>query len=87
LQRALGYERLRHRINPEQALDFLEHIEVVAIVVLALDQVDMSSDPDDHLILAAAIVGRVDLIVSGDKPGMRSLREERASRSLPHARL
>jgi putative PIN family toxin of toxin-antitoxin system len=75
LQRALGYERLRERISLEQGRDFLENIEVAAIVVSSVGQVDFSSDPDDNLILATAIAARADLIVSGDKPGMLSLSE------------
>jgi predicted nucleic acid-binding protein len=37
--------------------------------------VAFSTDPDDNLILATAIVGNADLIVSGDRPGMLDLRE------------
>jgi putative PIN family toxin of toxin-antitoxin system len=73
LQRALGYERLRDRINPEQARDFLENIEVSAIMVTSVGEVSFSADPDDNVILATAIAGQADLIVSGDKPGMLSL--------------
>lgn len=70
LLRALGYERLRDRISPEQTRDFLENIEAAAIVAPSVDEVDFSPDPDDNVILATAIAGRADLIVSGDKPGM-----------------
>ena len=69
LQRAHGYERLRDRISPEQARDVLENIEAAAIIVESVGQVAFSSDPDDNIILATAIAGRADLIVSGDKPG------------------
>ena len=40
-----------------------------------LAAVDLSPDPKDNPILAAAIAGDVDLIVSGDKTHMLSLRE------------
>ena len=73
MQRAHGYERLRNRISPEQARDFLENIEVAAIMVGSLGQVAFSSDPDDNIILATASAGGADLIVSGDKPGMLSI--------------
>ena len=73
LQRGLGYERLRDRINPEQARDFLENIEVAAIMLTSVGEVSFSADPDDNVILATAIAGQADLIVSGDKPGMLSL--------------
>jgi putative PIN family toxin of toxin-antitoxin system len=75
LLRALGYERLCDRISPEQARDFLENIETAAIVVSSMPEVGFSSDPDDNIILATAIAGSADLIVSGDKPGMLALSE------------
>ena len=37
------------------------------MVATDLPVVDASPDPDDNPILAAAIIGRADLIVSGDK--------------------
>jgi putative PIN family toxin of toxin-antitoxin system len=73
LRRALGYERLRDRIHPDQARGVLENMEVAAIVVPSLGEVNVSADPDDNVILATAMAGRADLIVSGDKPGMLNL--------------
>jgi uncharacterized protein len=75
LRRALGYERVRDRIHPDQARDVLENMEVAALVVLSIGAVNVSADPDDNVILATAIAGRADLIVSGDKPGMLRLGE------------
>ena len=75
LLRALGYERLRDRISPEQARDFLENIEAAAIMMTAVPEVNYSSNPDDNIILATAIAGNADLIVSGDKPGMLAIDE------------
>jgi putative PIN family toxin of toxin-antitoxin system len=73
LRRALGYERLRDRIPPGQARDILENVEVVAIMVPSIGHVEVSADPDDNMILATAIAGRAELIVSGDKPGLLHL--------------
>jgi uncharacterized protein len=53
----------------------LENIKAAAIIVESVGQVAFSSDPDDNIMLATAIAGRADLIVSGDKPGMLSLGE------------
>jgi putative PIN family toxin of toxin-antitoxin system len=75
LRWALRYERVRDRIHPDQARDIVENMEVAAIVVLSVGEVNYSSDPGDNMILAAAIAGRADLIVSGDKPGMLNLGE------------
>jgi putative PIN family toxin of toxin-antitoxin system len=73
LQRALGYEWVRDRIHPDQARDILENMEVAAIVLPTVGEVNYSSDPDDNMILATAVAGRADLIGSGDKPGMLNL--------------
>jgi putative PIN family toxin of toxin-antitoxin system len=75
LQRALGYAKLQARINPEQVQDFVANIDVMAIVVPPVAPVSVSPDPDDNLILAIAIAGQADLIVSGDKPHMLALHE------------
>ena len=44
-----------------------------ALVLDALPDVDLSPDPSDNPILAAAIVGKADLIVSGDKKHVLSV--------------
>ncbi len=75
LRRALGYEKLRDRINPAQVRDFVDNVDGLAIVVPSAPAVAFSSDPDDNLILATAIAGYADLIVSGDRSGMLDLRE------------
>jgi predicted nucleic acid-binding protein len=48
-------------------------MEVAALVVPTLGEVHFSSDPDDNRILATAIAGSANLIVSGDKPDMLNL--------------
>ena len=75
LQRALGYDRLRDRVSPEQVRDFVDNIDVLAVVVSPTTLVTVSPDPDDNLILAVAIAGQADLIVSGDKRHMLALQE------------
>jgi putative PIN family toxin of toxin-antitoxin system len=75
LRRALGYEKLRDRINPAQVRDFVDNIVVMAVIVPSVTAVAFSPDPDDNLILATAIAGHADLIVSGDRQHMLALRE------------
>ena len=48
-------------------------MEVAALVVLAIGEVNVWADPCDNVILATAIAGGADLIVSGDKPGILRL--------------
>ena len=66
LRDVLGRGRLS-AIHPREAAVLLGNLATVGAVVTDLPVVDASPDPDDDLILAAAIAGRADLIVSGDK--------------------
>ncbi len=49
--------------------------EARAVVATVLHEVTASPDPDDNLILATAIPGQADAVVSGDKGDVLSLRE------------
>ena len=73
LRNVLGRERLRSWIRPEEAQDLIRNLEAVGEVVTDLPDVSVSPDPDDNPILATAIAGRADLIVSGDKKHMLAL--------------
>ena len=73
LRNVLGRERLRPWIRSEEAPDLIRNLEAVGEVVRDLPDVNASPDPDDNPILATAIAGRADLIVSGDKKHMLAL--------------
>ena len=75
LVRGLNYKKFRTRISSVQATDFLGHIDTLAIIVGPIPIIDLSPDPDDNAILATAIKANVDLIVSGDKSDLLSLKE------------
>ena len=66
-------ERLRPCIRREEADDLIRNMEAVGVVVTDLPHVNASPDPDDNPILATAIAGHADLIVSGDKKHMLAL--------------
>lgn len=44
------------------------NLDVLATLVSKLPIVELSKDPDDNFILAIAVAGQVDAVVSGDKP-------------------
>lgn len=68
LGRVLAYDRLRGRFAPGEAEDLLRNIPARADVIGdELPGIDLSADPDDNRILATAVAGKADLIVSGDK--------------------
>ena len=53
----------------------MDNIDVLAVVVSPAAPVIVSPDPDDNIILAVAIAGQADLIVSRDKRHMIALQE------------
>lgn len=67
LRNVLGRDRLSACIRPREAAALLDNLSAVGVVATDLPDVDASPDPDDDLILAAAVAGHADLIVSGDK--------------------
>lgn len=74
LERVLRYEKLRPYIRREEAEALLDTIGAVATVVGDLVEIDLSRDPDDNAILATAIAGRADLVVTGDRSDLLSLK-------------
>lgn len=73
LRSVLRRDRLKPYIRPEEAADLLYHLEAVCAVTSELPEVSLSPDPADNPILATAIAGEADLIVSGDKGDMLAL--------------
>jgi len=73
LRDVLARDRLQQYIRREEADDLLYHLEAVAVVVAELPAVSLSADPDDNPILAAAIAGDADLVVSGDRDHMLAI--------------
>jgi hypothetical protein len=69
----LARPRLQRYLDADAAGTILENIDTLALVVEAPPDVDLSSDPKNNPILAAAIAGKADLIVSGDKRHMLAL--------------
>ena len=71
----LARERLQRFLDADEAAAIVENIGTRAVILEVLPSVSHSPDPMDNLILATAIAGGVDLIVSGDKKHMLALRE------------
>ena len=65
--------RLQRFLDPDEAAAIVANIGARALVLDAPPSVSLSPDPDDNPILAAAIAGKADLIVSGDKKHMLAL--------------
>ena len=65
--------RLRRFLDADEAKTIAENIGTRALILDEPPAVSLSPDPEDNPILAAAIAGKADLIVSGDKKHMLAL--------------
>lgn len=75
LRRVLTYPKLQRYIQPEEAQHLLAGLGTYAICVPDIPPVLYSSDPDDNAIIATAIAGDADCLVSGDKADILVLKE------------
>lgn len=75
--RMLARPRIRRLVDADEANALVESIATRAVVLDILPEVDISPDPADNPILATAIAGNADFIVSGDKKHVLSLGEVR----------
>lgn len=65
--------QLNAQVRPDEAESLVDGLRAVGVVATDLPDVDDSPDPDDNQILATAIAGGADVIVSGDKKHMLSV--------------
>lgn len=65
-RRVSRYARIRARVPAHVSGQFVNAARSLAIVLTELNQVQASPDPDDDFILATAVTGRADALVTGD---------------------
>jgi len=75
LDRVLAYEKLQRFIHRNQANRLVATIRHLAIVVEGLPTVTVSQDADDNVILATAMAGGADQLVTGDKGHLLGLKQ------------
>ena len=73
MAQVLARPRLRRFVDVDEAAAIVENIGARAVVLRGLPAVNLSADPSDNPILATAIAGKADLLVSGDKKHLLSL--------------
>lgn len=74
IELVLARPRLQKYVRPEEALEIVRGLHTEAEQVdTSMINVTTSPDPDDNHILAIAIGGQADYVVSGDKADMLSL--------------
>lgn len=69
----LARPRLRRYVDPDEAAQMVAAIHQRATVIGEVPVSRRSPDPKDDPILAAAVVGAAELVVSGDKSDMLAL--------------
>lgn len=80
--RVLRYPRIRDRLSAGVAGRLINDLRNVCIVVARPARVDLSPDPDDNEILGIAVAGRADVLVTGDRRDLLSLRRVEGTRIL-----
>ncbi len=75
VERVLAYEKLHRFIRPDQSARLVTKVRHVAAFTGALPTVDISTDASDNLILATAIAGNANHLVTGDKGDLLHLKQ------------
>ncbi len=65
--RVLGYPHLRERVRGTEAAILVDGLKTLATLAEYLPDIQISRDADDDKILATALAGQADYLVSGDK--------------------
>jgi hypothetical protein len=74
-RRVSRYPKLRKYLQPIEAGNLVNGLRHQAQVLDDLPDVELSVDPDDNPLLAIAIAGEVDYLVSGDKRDVLALKK------------
>lgn len=74
IERVFDYEHLKSIISPSSTQKLLNTIDVEAVIIDKIPSINISPDPKDNMILATAIAGNANLIVTGDKRHLLSLK-------------
>ena len=73
LRRVSRYPKIRERLPPVLAGRLINELRDIAVVVNDLPVVTISPDPYDNYLLATAIAGMADFLVTGDKRDLLAL--------------
>jgi uncharacterized protein len=72
-RRVTRYRALQRYLSRSLAGTMHSELSSLATLVRRLPRVDASPDPDDNLVLATALAGRADYLVTGDKADLLRL--------------
>ena len=71
--RVTRYPKIRERLTPAVAGRLVNDLRALAVTLDPLPAVDVSPDPDDNYLLAIAMAGSADFLVTGDKRDLLGL--------------
>ncbi len=74
LTRVTRYPRIRQRLRPAMAGRLINEIRNLAIPLADLPIVTVSPDPYDNYLLAMAVAGPADFLITGDKGDLLALK-------------
>jgi putative PIN family toxin of toxin-antitoxin system len=74
-RRVSRYPKLRKYLQPVEAGNLINGLRPQALLLDDVPDVDLSKDPDDNPLLAMAIAGEADYLVSGDKRDVLALKK------------
>ncbi|GMQ87434.1 MAG: putative toxin-antitoxin system toxin component, PIN family [Gammaproteobacteria bacterium] len=72
--RVSRYPKLRKYLVPSEAGNMINGLRYQALVLTDLPTLEISPDPDDNPVLAMAVAGEADFLVSGDKRDLLALK-------------
>ncbi len=81
-RRVTRYPKLRRFLKAHEAGTLLRGVRARAVVVPGLPQIDLVDDPDDNLVLATALAGEADYLVTGDRRHLLHLKKVQHTRIL-----
>ena len=82
-QRVTRYPALQKYLPKALAGTMHNELSSLATVVRRLPRVNASRDPDDNVVLATALAGRADYLVTGDKADLLGLTRIESTRIIP----
>ena len=73
IERVLAYPKLQRFVRESEAVLLLSGLRRRAVIVRVRDVEHFTEDPADNILIAAALAGDCDYLVSGDKQHMQGL--------------
>ena len=80
LMRVTRYPKIRERLVPALAGRLINELRDVAVVVQNLPSIAVCADPYDNYLLAIAVAGAADFLVTGDKRDLLGLKLHEGTR-------